>query len=105
MQQLSSEAFYFSPFHIFWLVPVLLVVILVQGCATAGLGAHGQRKLTSKTIVIIGASSGLGRGVALRLGRCNANVVIAAPRKDYLDEVAAEIRAAGGTALVVPMDV
>lgn len=60
---------------------------------------------TGKTFVITGASSGLGRGVAIRLAGRGANVVLAARRTELLEEVAAEARAAGGAALVAPTDV
>ena len=52
-------------------------------------------------VIVTGASSGIGRATALRLGRSGATVVLAARRADLLDEVAAEI----GTAVVVPTDV
>ncbi len=55
--------------------------------------------------MIVGASSGFGRGVAEQLGAYKANVVLAARRGDALEEVATKVRAAGGTALVVPMDI
>lgn len=84
---------------------VLVVISLVYGCATATLSKNNQRKLAGKTIVIIGASSGLGKGAAIQLAEYRANVVIAAPREDLLNEVAKEIRNAGGNVLVVPMDI
>ena len=56
-------------------------------------------------VVITGASSGFGRGAALDLGKKGAKVVLAARRKDVLDEVVAEIEAGGGTAMAVPTDV
>jgi len=52
-------------------------------------------------VIVTGASSGIGRATALRLGRAGMTVVLAARRADLLDEVAAEI----GTAVVVPTDV
>ena len=61
--------------------------------------------LDSATIVIVGASSGFGRGAAIELGRQGANVVVAARRTDLLDEVVEEIRGAGGSALAVTVDV
>jgi short-subunit dehydrogenase len=78
---------------------------MLTGCATAKLSKSGQRKIEGKTFVITGASSGFGRGVAVMLGKYHCNVVLAARRKDVLDEVAAEVRAAGGKALVVATDV
>ncbi|AHM58671.1 short-chain dehydrogenase/reductase SDR [Flammeovirgaceae bacterium 311] len=84
---------------------LMLISICLGGCATWELGASGQRKIAGKTVVILGASSGFGRGVAEQLGAYNANVVLAARRADLLEEVAGQVRAAGGTALVVPMDI
>ena len=57
------------------------------------------------TIVLTGASSGFGRGAALKLAELGANVVLAARRTEALDELAAQINAAGGRALAVTADV
>lgn len=59
----------------------------------------------SKVVVITGASSGMGRATALRLAKRGDSVVLAARRRDALDELARECEAAGGRALVVPADV
>ena len=67
--------------------------------------AQTHDRITGRTFVITGASSGLGRGTAVRLAAYGANVVLAARREDLLQEVAAECQAAGGTVLVVPTDV
>jgi NAD(P)-dependent dehydrogenase (short-subunit alcohol dehydrogenase family) len=61
--------------------------------------------LAGKTALVTGASSGLGYHFAGVLSRAGAVVVIAARRVDRLERLAAEIKAAGGTALAVPMDV
>jgi len=61
--------------------------------------------LSGQTIVVTGASSGLGQGVALALARRQANVVLAARRADVLEGVARAVQASGGQALVVPTDV
>jgi short-subunit dehydrogenase len=75
------------------------------GCATSThLGASELRQIPGRTYVIVGASSGFGKGVALRLGREHANVVLAARRTALLDQIATDIRAAGGNALVVTTD-
>jgi short-subunit dehydrogenase len=79
--------------------------ILLSSCATSKLGRAGQRKIAGKTFVIVGASSGFGRGIAEQLGAYKANVVLAARRTDLLEEIAAKIRSAGGTALVVTTDI
>jgi short-subunit dehydrogenase len=55
-----------------------------------------------KTIVITGASSGFGKGVARKLGAQGHNVVLAARRGHLLDELVAEI---GPNAIAVPTDV
>lgn len=82
----------------------LVTALVLSGCATA-LSPHEQQAIAGKTYVVTGASSGLGRGVAERLGSLRANVVLAARRGDALEAVAARITAAGGAALVVPLDV
>ncbi|HEY8917227.1 MAG TPA: SDR family NAD(P)-dependent oxidoreductase [Chitinophaga sp.] len=84
---------------------LLFFFCLSAGCATADLSSRGRQKTAGKTFVITGASSGFGRGVALKLGGYRANVVLAARRTEALEEVAAEIRKAGGRALVVTTDV
>lgn len=64
-----------------------------------------MEKVACSTIIITGSSSGLGRGSALALAALGANVVLAARRATVLEELAAKIRAAGGSALAVPTDV
>lgn len=61
--------------------------------------------LAGKSILVTGASSGIGAATALALGRAGARVTLAARRLDLLDAVAARVRAAGGEAQVVRVDV
>jgi short-subunit dehydrogenase len=84
---------------------LLLIAGVICSCSTCKLGSSGQRKVARKTYVILGASSGFGRGVAEQLGAYRANVVLAARRTETLEEIASAIRAAGGTALVVTTDI
>jgi NAD(P)-dependent dehydrogenase (short-subunit alcohol dehydrogenase family) len=55
-----------------------------------------------KTVLVTGASSGIGRATAVAFAAAGAHVVLAARRRPELEAVARE---AGGTTLVVPTDV
>ena len=61
--------------------------------------------LTGKTVLVTGASSGLGHHFAKVLSGAGAQVALAARRREKLDNLAAEINGAGGKALAVGMDV
>jgi short-subunit dehydrogenase len=55
--------------------------------------------------VIVGASSGIGRASAQAFARRGASLVLASRSREALEEVAAECRVRGATAVVVPTDV
>lgn len=57
--------------------------------------------IAGKTGLVTGASTGIGRGIALALAGEGVRLAIAARRKNLLDAVAAEIVAAGGARPVV----
>lgn len=57
--------------------------------------------IAGKTGLVTGASTGIGRGIALALAAEGVRLAIAARRKNLLDAVAAEIAAAGGARPVV----
>jgi 3-oxoacyl-[acyl-carrier protein] reductase len=61
--------------------------------------------LSGQVAIVTGASQGLGRSCAEALAASGATVALVARSADKLDEVAAGIRAAGGTAEVFPCDV
>lgn len=61
--------------------------------------------LTGKRALVTGASSGLGDHFARLLAEQGAEVVLAARRLEKLESLAEEIRAKGGKALPVAMDV
>lgn len=60
---------------------------------------------TDKVVLITGASSGIGRGLAVALAKRGAKVGLVARRADALAELVSGIEASGGTALAVPGDV
>jgi short-subunit dehydrogenase len=55
--------------------------------------------------IITGASSGIGRALALQLSAQGAKVALAARRADLLELAAAECRGLGGEAIAIPTDV
>lgn len=59
----------------------------------------------TKTVVITGASAGIGRATARAFGARGDDVVLLARGRAGLDEAAREVEEAGGRALVVPTDV
>jgi NAD(P)-dependent dehydrogenase (short-subunit alcohol dehydrogenase family) len=63
------------------------------------------QELETTTIVITGASSGVGKAVALELAQHGAKLVLAARRLESLEEVAAECNELGGIATAVQTDV
>ena len=83
----------------------IIINLLLTGCSTWKVSRAGQQKISGKTYVIIGASSGFGRGIAEELGHYGANVVLAARRTGLLEDIATTIRTSGGKAQVVTMDI
>jgi len=61
--------------------------------------------MQGKTVVITGASSGIGEELAVVLASRGANLVLAARREEELAQVAKRCEQAGGRALSVPTDV
>ena len=61
--------------------------------------------LSGRVAFVTGASQGIGRTCALRLAKDGAAVAVAARNKEKLDELVAEITAAGGKAAAFPLDV
>lgn len=58
-----------------------------------------------QVVIVTGASSGIGRSLALRLASQGAKVALAARRMERLELVAEECHQHGGKALIVPTDV
>ena len=57
--------------------------------------------IKGKTALVTGASSGIGRGIAIALGREGVQVAITARRRDLLQETAKEISNVGGMSPIV----
>ncbi|MBV9926725.1 MAG: SDR family NAD(P)-dependent oxidoreductase [Acidobacteria bacterium] len=60
---------------------------------------------TQKVVLITGASSGIGRALALELGRRGARLGLTARRGEELLKLSEEVERAGGEALALPADV
>jgi short-subunit dehydrogenase len=64
-----------------------------------------RRNLAGLRVLVTGASQGIGRALAVEAARRKCKVLAAARSKEMLDELAAEVRTAGGTIEVVAADV
>lgn len=64
-----------------------------------------KTKLSGKTIIITGASSGIGKAIALTLAKEGANLILAARREALLQELASECESLGGRAMAIRADV
>jgi 3-oxoacyl-[acyl-carrier protein] reductase len=62
-------------------------------------------RLQNRVAVITGGAQGIGRAIALRMGREGANVVVADFQGNKAETVANEVRAFGGDAIAVEVDV
>lgn len=60
--------------------------------------------LSGKTALVTGASRGIGRALSIALAKAGAHVLALARTSGGLEELDDEIRAVGGTASLIPMD-
>lgn len=72
--------------------------------AAAAPGSAGDLGLRDTSIIVTGASSGIGAATAAQLGAAGASVVLVGRRKDALTAQADLVVQAGGQALCVPAD-
>jgi len=61
--------------------------------------------LTGRSVIVTGASKGIGRGIALRFGEAGCRVLVVSRNLAEAEQVAAEIIAAGGDAKAFAADV
>src|SRR3982751_3571730 len=59
----------------------------------------------AQIVVITGASAGVGRATVLRFADEGASIALIARERERLEATAREVEAAGGRALVLPLDV
>ena len=64
-----------------------------------------EQRFAGKVAIVTGAGQGIGRGIALRLAREGAAVVIAEYNPDTAGDAALEIEAMGQPALAYPVDI
>jgi len=62
-------------------------------------------RLDDKVVVVTGGGRGIGAAIARTCAGVGANLVLASRTQEQLDEVAADVRAAGGEAVTVVADV
>lgn len=67
--------------------------------------APTEASLQGKTILVTGATSGIGRAAAIELGRMGAFVAVGGRKMDLAEETLALIREAGGNGMTVRLDV
>jgi NAD(P)-dependent dehydrogenase (short-subunit alcohol dehydrogenase family) len=64
-----------------------------------------MKRLSGKTAIVTGSSSGIGKAIALTFAHEGARVVVAARRQNLCEEVVTQIRQGGGEAMSIPTDV
>jgi short-subunit dehydrogenase len=91
--------------RIIWSALLLVWSLMYTSCRGGKLPASDQKQLKNKVVLITGASSGFGKGTALRLGSYGATVVICARNEVLIQEVADSVRKLGGKAIAMALDV
>jgi 3-oxoacyl-[acyl-carrier protein] reductase len=73
--------------------------------ATARQAGAASSRLEGKTVLVTGATSGIGRATAVEIGRRGGWVAVGGRKLDLAHETLALVREAGGEGCVVPLDV
>ena len=76
----------------------------MSGAAANGPMASGEAPLAGRVALVTGASRGIGAATARELARMGAHVVLAGRTQGALEEVDDAIRADGGSATLLPLD-
>ncbi|UAJ09116.1 SDR family NAD(P)-dependent oxidoreductase [Glacieibacterium megasporae] len=71
----------------------------------SGSAGSDDTRLSGKTILVTGATSGIGRATAVEIGRLGGFVAVGGRKPKLADETLELVRAAGGDGMVVPLDV
>lgn len=64
-----------------------------------------RKPIKDQVVVVVGATSGIGRRTAIRFAEQGARVVVSGRSEEELESLVAEIRRGGGQAIAVPADV
>ncbi len=67
--------------------------------------ADGRRPLAGKVVIVTGAGSGIGKGIALEAATQGAHLLLVGRRAGLLDETVTDCRGLGGEAVAVRADV
>ncbi len=73
--------------------------------SASGTTHEAREDLAGKTVLVTGATSGIGRATAIELGRLGAFVAVGGRKLPFAEETLSQVRAAGGDGMVVPLDV
>src|SRR5687767_2783590 len=76
-----------------------------KGSRRQHVASHNSQSSAPEVVVITGASAGVGRATAQAFAKRGARIGLLARGRERLDEARRDVEAAGGKALVCPVDV